>query len=302
MMRRRVSAAIFLLLAAMAALPLAWAVPIAYTVNSDTNEAQRQLFTVDLATGEAVAVGPIGFVDVEGLSFNADGVLYGVDDATDRLLIINLETGAATIVGNLGLPDAAVSTPADFGLSFDCDGGLWLASDQTQSLYSVDPESGAASLVAGSGSLGVPITGLAVVGDTLYGLGAEGSESLHRIDTTTGVATVIGARLSSELSYNDGGLAFDATGVLWGIADHSNPAFPPSDIFRIAPLNGAASVVATTITGAESLAIGPPVGCAGGLPGGLPGQPIPALSFWGLIAMLLVMLVAAVAVLRPRFS
>ncbi len=300
MMRWRMSAAIFLLLAAMAVFSVAWAVPIAYTINSDTNEAQRQLFTVDLQTGEAVAVGPVGFVDVEGLSFNRDGVLYGVDDATDRLIIIDLDTGAGVFVGNLGLPDTTVSSATDFGLAFDCEGALWLSSDQTQSLYSVDPESGAASLVAGSGSLGIPITGLSVVGDILYGLGAAGSESLYTIDTATGVATAVGGRLSSSLTYSDGGLAFDPTGVLWGISDNTNPVFPPSDIFQINWATGAATVLATTVPGAESLAIGPPVGCAGEGLGALPGQPVPALSFWGLFALLLVILVAAAAVLRPR--
>jgi hypothetical protein len=242
----------------------------------------------------------VGFVDVEGLSFNLDGVLYGVDDATDRLISIDLETGAGTFVGNLGLPDISVSSPADFGMSFDCDGGLWLSSDQTQSLYSVDPESGAASLVGSSGSLGAPITGLSIVRDILYGLGAEGSENLYKIDMTTGVATAVGGRLSNQLSYSDGGLSFDATGLLWGISDNTNPAFPPSDIFRISLSTGAASVVATTVPGTESLAISPPVGCVGEDLGDIPGQPVPALSLWGLFAMLLAILAAAAAALRPR--
>lgn len=276
----------------------AWAIPIGFTVNSDTDLPQRQLYSVDLATGEAIAVGPVGFVDVEGLSFSPDGVLYGVDDATNRLITLNLATGAGSLVGNLGLPDTTITQPSDFGMSFDCEGVLWLSSDQTESLYTVDPETGAASIVGASGALGVSITGLATSGDVLYGLGAEGAEGLYRIDKSTGAATAVGA-LGAGLSFNDGGLAFDPSGSLWGIADNSNPEFPPSDVFWINNLTGAATVISATLTGAESLAISGPVGCEGGnFPGRGEGQPVPALTAWGVWGMFFGL--AGVAWLRLR--
>ena len=121
--------------------------------------------------------------------------------------------------------------------------------------------------------------GLAVIGDQLYGLGAEGSESLYLIDVDTGSATPVGTPFTNDLSFNDGGLAFDASGTLWGIADNTNPEFPPSDIFQVDRETGMAFPVATTVAGAESLAIAPPVGCQGtDFTGGeFHGEPVPTL-------------------------
>jgi hypothetical protein len=50
--------------------------PIGWSVQSDGDD---QLYRIDLATGTAVAVGAVGFSDVEGLSFDPiSGVLYGI--------------------------------------------------------------------------------------------------------------------------------------------------------------------------------------------------------------------------------
>ena len=87
------------------------AAPIGYAVRSDGDD---QLYRIDLATGAATAIGPVGFPSVEGLSFQpSTGVLFGVDDETLQLLTIDVTTGAGSLVGDLG------TTDVDLGLTFD---------------------------------------------------------------------------------------------------------------------------------------------------------------------------------------
>ena len=46
--------------------------------------------TVDYTTGVAIAVGSLGFTDVNGLAFDpTTGTLYGTDGTTDTLLTID---------------------------------------------------------------------------------------------------------------------------------------------------------------------------------------------------------------------
>jgi hypothetical protein len=217
-----------------------------YSVSSD-NESD-DLFRIDMETGDAVDVGPVGFPSVEALAFQpGTGVLFGVDDSLDQLVTIDLATGAGTLVGDLGLD------VSDVGLSFDPAGNLFLSSDGEQNLYAVDPATGAATLV---GPLGQPVTGLTYGQGTLFGLGGDDFDSLFdnlvRIDAATGAATPVGPL---GLSVDDGGLDFDETGVLWGLRD----SFEEVQIFTIDPATGAATIVATTLGGFESLAIAAPV-------------------------------------------
>ncbi len=279
----------------------------AYVVNSDDVSVQDfdSLHTINLATGQASKLGEVRvapsdapFADIEGLAFSASGTLYGIDDATKTLVRIDTSSGRALPVngaeGNTGLPR---NVNFDFGLSFDCNGNLYASSDSRRSLYKVNPNTGAATVVGAEGALGAPITALAAKGNQLYGIGSEGFENLYRIDQSTGRATLIGP-LGANLHFSDGGLDFDATGQLWGVADTSgttiNPV--PSILFRINETTGAASRVATTLSGVESLAIVPPVCNA---PTGTP--PIPAIPTLGMNGLgLLAALLALVGLLALR--
>jgi len=279
----------------------------AYVVNSDDVSVQDfdALHRVNLANGQAAKIGEVRvgpndapFADIEGLALSANGTLYGIDDATKTLVRIDTSSGRALPVngseGNTGLPR---NVNFDFGLSFDCKGDLYASSDSRRSLYKINQSTGAASVVGGEGALGAPITGLAAKGATLYGIGSDGSENLYRIDTSSGRATLIGA-LGANLRFSDGGLDFDSTGVLWGVADASGTSINPvpSILFRVNESTGAAERVASTLSGVESLAIAAPICTA---PGGTPPIPaIPALGINGLGLLAALMALLGLVALR----
>lgn len=212
----------------------AMAVPIGYSVMSDGDD---QLYSIDLATGTATAIGATGFSDIEGLAFNPlNGLLYGVDDVTDTLVTINTTTGAATAVGALG------ATFTDIGLAFDNAGNLFMSNDAPGNFYSVDPTTGAATLI---GAQGQQVTGLAYNAGTMYGLGGDGTNNLVTINLGTGAFTTVG--LLGGIAVSDGGMSFDGN-TLWAIND-------TGDIFTIDTTTGAATFQANTLTGFEGLAI-----------------------------------------------
>lgn len=290
----------------MALLPLAAvAEPLGYAAGGD-----NQLYRLDLGTGQATRVGPMGFVDVEGLAMSPDGVLYGVADAgtglpgaalTDFLVRINPDTGSATAVGALGLMGQGTGSffDLDYGLAFTCDGRLWLSSDTTTRLWEVDRFSGATRYV---GETGQRISGLAAYGSDLFGLSIAGNESLYRIDPATAQATLVGS-LGMPNPLYDAGLDFDASGRLWATLDYLAPptGIPPlrNDIARLDPATGQ-RLETRTVLGAgsdidtvqmEGLAIAPVAACGdGGVvqpliePATVPGPGLPLLALLGTLA------------------
>jgi hypothetical protein len=222
--------------------------PIGYSVDAQVSD---RMWTIDLATGVATPVGSTGLFDVEGLSFSADGVLYGVDDSGDRLVTCSATTGVCAAVGGFGV------SVRDLGLSFDGNGKLWMSNDEPETFYEINPGTGAAASV---GPQGQEVTGLAFGGGVLYGLGGDGTNNLVTINRSTGAATPVGPL--GAVQVQDGGIDFDQSGVLWGINDYTSQPGTPSQIFTIDPTTGAATVVATVrdesgapLWGFESLAI-----------------------------------------------
>ncbi len=271
-----------LALACAILLPLAvQAAPFGYVSSFD------RLYRVDLGNGQHTLVGSFRLAnnqpvyDVEGLAFAPDGALYGVSDASEVLIRINTATGASTVVGNLGLAGQGTGSGnnLDFGLSFTCDGKLWLAAETARKLWEVTPATGATRLV---GATGVKLTGLAARGNELFGIGASGDERLYSVDTATGATTAIGTRLGTNLSFDDGGLDFDADGTLWAVFDY-RPTSPnrASDLARIDTVTGLATLTGGQVADdGEGLAIAPPVcapspppsggGAAANVPSGTP--------------------------------
>ncbi|MEM9300632.1 MAG: hypothetical protein AAGE01_00890 [Pseudomonadota bacterium] len=243
---------------------------IGFAVNSDDQREADRLLSIDLDTGQARIVGelPNLLEDVEGVAFDENGTLFGVDSATRTLVRVNAESGAAQSVdgraGNLGFAPTAAY---DFGLTFTCSGELLLTAEQTQSLYMVDPESGAARLMGESGGLGDAMTALAAWGENIYALAAGGN--FYRVDKMAGTASLVGRIDAFEIT--DGGLAFDADGGLWAIT--SDFSFDDSRIFRIDPATAGIQEIARTRAGIESLAITGPGGCE---PKGTAPVPVPA--------------------------
>lgn len=278
---------------------LAGALPLAaqtgYSVRSDGNDRQDDvLFAIDLKTGQATPIGPTGFEDVEGLTFDrACKTLYAVDDVTDRLLTCDVETGACRQVGNLGVDIT------DTGLAFGSDLQLYMSTDAPKNpfvLYRVDAATGAATAI---GEPGQEITGLAANIDGLFGLGGDSRSNLVQINPVTGAAEPIGPLGTVEP--RDGGLDFDADGVLWGIEDAG--LRNPSRVFTVDPETGAATVVAavhledgSVIGGFEGLAVKEGV-CSVVIQGGAP-QQIPTLGEWGLAALAALVTGAGLFVIR----
>jgi hypothetical protein len=279
--------------------------PFGYVVNSDGPDfgTTDSLYRVNLATGQATRVGPIGFADVEGLAISPSGVLYGVDDGSKTLITINTQTGVGRAVanqrGNLGLSGQGVGTfdSLDFGLAFTCDGALWLSSDSTSRLWRVDPATGATSNMI---NVGHPVSGLAG-GSDLFGVTGERSPAtLTEIDTQEGMSIKVIGGLGANLQFDDVGLDFDADGMLWAIVDYTQQGSdPPSDIFRVSARNGAASLIAQTIPGVESLAIAPPV-CTNGQQQA--SAIVPTLSARSLAGLALVLLFVGLWFARRPFA
>lgn len=281
-----------LLLAVLLCLPaLTEAQPFGYSVDSDGQTTADDLYRINLATGQASLIGAVRpavgprYQDVEGLAMNAQGVLFGADDALDVLIRIDTQSGLATLVGPLGTAGQGPAGNLDYGLAFTCDGRLWLSSDTANTLWQVDPGSGVASAPR---DLPAGFTGLAARGNTLYGVTLEGN--LYRYSPALGIATLVGPL--GIPAFDDGGLDFDSNGNLWAVTEHT-PSDPnlPSRIYRVDISSGEATFVANSRAGFEGLAIAATSCAVAGDAQSVPGPAVPLL-------VLLVGLLAGLGVRR----
>jgi len=278
--------------------------PYGYSVNSRGNFSNSNdvnaLWRINLADGSAERVSeqglPTGFLDLEALALNANNELYGADDDLKTLVRVSMVTGIASAVGgttiNMG---RALGTSMDFGMTFDCKGQAFVVSDVERSLYTADTDTGALTLVGEPGSLGVPITDLATFGDQAFGIGvgldADGNPvapNLYAIDLAQATASLIGPLGAEANPYNNAGLSFDESGVLWAITDRRQVGGVdhPSEILKIDTVTGEASRMATSIVGLESLAVSSPTECGRSLDTtALSGIPIPSTSSWGVLGL-----------------
>jgi hypothetical protein len=185
----------------------------AYTV-AKFSSLLAQLAKIDLATGAATLVGssPMGGnLQVMGMTFSPDGVLYAAGDFTvgppvsptfNSLYTIDLTTGLATFVGSFGVG----STKSNFIMSFawDSHGNLYGAS--MMSLYKIhlpDAEGGQArTQEAGQGAQALatkvvdfvesPVRSSAVMGiaigedGTFYAADFRPTSTIYAVDIETG--------------------------------------------------------------------------------------------------------------------
>ncbi|MGA9574439.1 MAG: hypothetical protein WBS20_10890 [Lysobacterales bacterium] len=317
-MIRKIFIAIFTVVSLFAA--HANAAPMAYSVNSDGTPGDG-LFLIDLATGAdqfrgTLFTGIEDRTDTEGLAFSPgpNSQLWGIDDASATLFPINPLNGSINWQDEIQLPPEFQSGGGnDFGMTFACDNSLYFTSVSSQTLYRRDP-GGSTTAIGGKGSLGVNISAISAIGNPtrLYGLGngqllngATDAPNLYSIDTTTGVANLIGPLgAAGEYIYNQAGMGFDSTGVLWAITDRSQINNQKSQILNINLITGAATLVSTTVNqvGYESLAISPPASCSAPAkgPDGLPR--IPTLSLAGRLFAILVLMLTGMFFLRSWYS
>ncbi|MFT5731404.1 MAG: hypothetical protein ACJA2W_000582 [Planctomycetota bacterium] len=130
---------------------------------------------------------------IYGLDFNASGTtLYGVDNVTLEVLTIDpisgVSTPTGTVVSGSGLTGLT-------GLTAASDGTTWYLSDYDgakSNLFVGDILTGLFTFVGICQSNGIMIDISIDANDNLYGVSVS-DDSLHSIDTTTGVGTRIGS-------------------------------------------------------------------------------------------------------------
>jgi hypothetical protein len=77
------------------------------------NNANYDLYSVNLSTGVATDIGDTGFYEIAGLFVGS--TLYGFDDVTNAIVTINTTTGAATQVATYSLPNGdAIFAAAEY--------------------------------------------------------------------------------------------------------------------------------------------------------------------------------------------
>jgi hypothetical protein len=258
---------------------------VAYTVGADIfGTADSVLHTIDLATGVATPVGPIidvitgNPVDLTGLEFGYDGILYGLNkfldaNPTDRLYAIDPATGYAFDRGAIGPlsspvqltsltavpPSAPVGNGANADMrvaqrsppSAEYHDGLYYIGNNDGPLDTSDPTTGAS--LNSVAMTGFPasynrVLGLEMIGNRLYAMMVQaGTDTtlepqLARLDPTTGVLTPLGPSGIGLLG--SGGLAY-YNGVAYTTNAIANT--PDSNLYTINLATGAATHVAPVI-------------------------------------------------------
>ncbi|MBK9385677.1 MAG: hypothetical protein IPN34_12780 [Planctomycetes bacterium] len=226
-----------ILLGSSAAPVLAQSRGFAYVVDEEETD---HLFAVDLTSGAATDLGAVGFGGVEALAFHPDGRLFGIDEDSQQVLHLDLRTGEGNAVSVLSV---GVEDP---GFAIDALGRAWVSSEGSgegsPTLFALTLETGAQEAVL---ELPADFHGLAALGATLYATGSD-DDAFFRIDTQRRQLVRVG-----DLVDPVGGqpsLDFASDGQLWMIDDGGG-------VHRLDPVTGAATEVATTITGCDAMAI-----------------------------------------------
>jgi hypothetical protein len=111
--------------------------------------APAQLYRFDITGPSSTQITAALTPTMDGFTFDAAGVLYGLSEGGGGLYTINQTTGATTLVGNTGI----TGTFTFGGLSFDASGNLFAVVGNAGGsfLYQLNPASGAATLLGNIG-------------------------------------------------------------------------------------------------------------------------------------------------------
>lgn len=165
------------------------------------DDASGNLGVVDVVTGAVTLVGNMGVVMTD-IAFDPTGKLYGISFSS--LYSIDRSTAAPTFIGNLGTTLNS--------LVFSADGTLYAANNR---LYSVNVATGAATSIGNGGQAYNSSGDLAFVGGNLYlSSSSPSSDSLIRLDTSSGAGTFVGGIGVRNVF----GLATDNNIDLYGVA------------------------------------------------------------------------------------
>lgn len=148
------------------------------------------LYEINLQSGNATEIGPLGSSGIDALAFSPSGTLYAMSSGSSDLYTINTKTGHATVDFGTGY------TPTG-GIAFGPDGALYLTT--SAELVRIKLSTKKATVV---GTTGVSnLFGLAFGSNgTIYaGQTSNGGKTvtMYKIDDTTGhatrIATIAGA-------------------------------------------------------------------------------------------------------------
>jgi hypothetical protein len=98
------------------------------------------LFRFDITNGTSTLITQSLPINIDGLAFDTDNVLFAFSETTATLFTINTGTGVMTTIGPLGVPTGGLG-----GLSFDATGTLFAAI--ADNLYTINTATGGATLV-----------------------------------------------------------------------------------------------------------------------------------------------------------
>lgn len=190
----------------------AWAAPILYAMNDQTNT----LYSIDPNT---FALNAIGFTGVSAGDFgdmafnpNANTAYWVPGRGNDNLYTLNLQTGAATLVGAHNIDDM-------FALAYDTATNKLYGQSSNGNFYSLSTTNGAATLL---GNNGLYPGGLTYRADTnqLILLGA-GTATFSLINPANGAATPLGG----SGFVNDNGVAWDPINNHFVVDDWSSKLY-----------------------------------------------------------------------------
>ena len=219
----------------------------------------KNLVTIDPATGAGTVVGGFGNLTLGSIAFDAaSGKLYASDtNIGGAMYTLDPSTGAPSFVGSTGIA-------LMHGLAIEpATGNLYGIESTGATLYRIDKTTAVATLV---GSVGFPfLHGLEFDPTTgvLYAseAGPSSTGRFITIDTTTGHGTFVAS------THRAHGIAFDAGGGLFA-CENGGFAGTPSTLYSIDPQTGAWSTVGDIVIGnVLALTFGPgsghPESCAG---------------------------------------
>ncbi len=186
------------------------------------------LITVPPFTGAISNIGT-AVTEMDAITFNSSGVLYGATGSAGALYTINPTTGAATLVHALVGASNTSLTYGVNGLAFQAGTGTLYGTtspdspNSGNSLVTINPATGQVTVIGPSGT-GYPYTNIAFAPNgTLYGWlvssnAGSPENGLATINRTTGAGTYVGSpQAAAIIPYI--GLAISGSGVIYVAAN-----------------------------------------------------------------------------------
>jgi len=206
--------------------------------------------------------------EMDAITFNSSGVLYGATGGAGSLYTIDPTTGVATLVhAFVGASNASLTYGVN-GLAFQPGTGTLYGTtspdspNSGDSLVTINPTTGQVTVIGPSGT-GFPYASIAFAPNgTLYGwlIGSGATTvSAATVNLTTGAGTSLGSPQTPVGLPNAGGLAVGPGGVIYVAANgHAGGVCSPTQscsgaLWAINPANGAPATIGT-LTGGPGVA------------------------------------------------